>query len=164
MAHIHTQSGQFDYTVAGYLVHDNKTLLIKHKYLPIWTAPAGHIELDESPIETLYKEILEESGIDQSHLTLIETHAETRDWRRGDQATYVPVPFDMEYHDIIDGHRHINMNYILTCDTDIVQPGEGESPTYQWFTIDELEAFTETRPSIVQSAIYAIKYIREHQS
>ena len=45
MAHIHTESGQFDYTVSGYLVHNNKTLLIKHKYLPIWTSPAGHIEV-----------------------------------------------------------------------------------------------------------------------
>lgn len=163
MAHIHTESGQFDYTVAGYLVHDDKTLLIKHKYLPIWTAPAGHVELDESPMDALYKEIREESGIDKSHLTLIETHPDTRDFTRGDQATYVPVPFDMEFHNITDDHRHINMAYILTCDTDSVQPEEGESPTFRWFTIDELRAFTDTRPSIIQSAIFAITYVREQQ-
>ena len=162
MAHIHTQSGQFDYTVAGYVVHDDKALLIKHKYLPIWTAPAGHVELDASPIQALYKEVNEESGIYQSDLTLIETDTRTRDWQRGEQATYIPLPFDMEYHDIADGHRHIVMNYILASDTDKAQPAAGESQIYKWFTVKELEEFHETRPSIVQSAIYAIKYIQEN--
>lgn len=164
MAHIHTEANQFDYTVCGYLVHNDKALLIKHKYLPIWTPPSGHIELDESPIDALYKETLEEAGIDQPHLTLIETNTETRDWERGEHATYIPLPFDMEYHDVIDGHRHINMNYILISDTSVVEPGMGESQTFKWFTVDELKTFTETRPAIIKSAIYAINYIQEHQS
>lgn len=31
MPHIHTGDGQFDFTVSGYLVHKNKTLLITHR-------------------------------------------------------------------------------------------------------------------------------------
>lgn len=163
MAHIHTESGQLDYTVAGYLVHNDKTLLIKHKYLPIWTAPAGHVEVNETPIEALFKEIREESGIDASHLTLLETHVETKTLDR-DEATYIPLPFDLEVHNITDEHRHINSSYVLTSDTDDVRPGDGESQTFRWFSIDDLQKFTETPVRIIQAATYAINYVKEHQS
>lgn len=169
MAHIHTISGQFDYTVAGYLVHDNKTLLIQHKTLPIWTAPAGHVELNESPIEALYKEISEEAGIDSSHLSLVETCAATANFKRGNDATYMPVPFDFEFHSITQYHRHINCSYILTSDTDIVEPGEGESQVFRWFNADELHEapeLSDTRansPTIIQSAAFALNYIKEQQ-
>lgn len=164
MAHIHTQKGEFDYTVSGFLVHNNKTLLIKHKSLPIWTAPAGHVELDESPIDALYKEIREEAGIDASHLELLETSPAAKDILRPDASTYIPVPFSMEYHPVDDGHRHINMSYILRCDTDIVTPGEDESQEYRWFTVEQLASFTETTVSIINEATYAIRYLEEQQS
>ena len=161
MAHIHTESGQLDYTVAGYIVHDNKTLLIKHKYLPIWTAPAGHVEINETPIEALFKEVREESGIDDTHLTLVETHAHTAILDRG-EATYIPLPFDLEVHSITDQHRHINSSYVLISDTDDVRPGDDESQTFRWFSVEDLQNFTETPARIIQAAIYAINYVKEH--
>lgn len=164
MAHIHTQEGEFDYTVSGFLVHENKTLLIRHKTLPIWTAPAGHVEVNESPMDALYKEIREEAGIDTSHLQLIETAPAAKDIMRPTTSTYIPIPFSMEYHPISDGHRHINMSYILRCDTDVVTPGEDESHEYRWFTIEQLETFTETTLSIINEAIYAIRYLQEKPS
>ncbi|HEU0266772.1 MAG TPA: NUDIX domain-containing protein [Candidatus Saccharimonadaceae bacterium] len=160
MPHIHTADGQFDFTVSGYLVYKNKTLLIRHKYLPIWTPPAGHIELDQTPVDALYAEIKEEAGIDRNHLTLIETHQETNRFARG-EATRLPVPFDVEYHQITDKHRHINLAYILTSDTNNVEPGPGESNTFKWFSADELRNFDETNASIISSALYALEYIAE---
>lgn len=159
MPHLHTQPGQYDYTVSGYLVHDNKTLLIKHKYLPIWTAPAGHVELNATPIEALFKEIHEEAGIQQADLELIETTPTTKTMERGKDNYYLPVPFDMEYHSIDTDHSHINMAYILKSATNHVEPKVGESNTFKWFTIEELAAFGETRPAIINQAIYAINYV-----
>lgn len=164
MPHLHTEPNQYDYTVSGYVVHDNKTLLIKHKYLPIWTPPAGHIELNETPIEALFKEINEESGIEQANLTLIETNTETRELLTDDLNTYIPLPFMIEHHNITETHRHVNMAYILKSASNHVEPKVGESNTFKWFTIEELEDFRETRASIINQAVYAIKYIGKHQS
>ncbi len=163
MPHIHTGEGQFDFTVAGYLVHKNKTLLIKHKYLPIWTPPAGHIELNQTPIDALFTEIREETGIDASHLKLIETQSHTKDFKRG-QATALPLPFDLEYHPIIDGHQHVNLAYIVKTDTDNVEPGSGESNTFRWFTAKELHSFKDTNDSILSSALYALEYVSQKES
>jgi ADP-ribose pyrophosphatase YjhB (NUDIX family) len=159
MPHLHTHPGQYDYTVSGYLVHDDKTLLIKHKYLPIWTAPSGHVELNETPIDALFKEIEEEAGVHRSDLELIETNTATKTMARGEDNTYLPVPFDLEYHAIDSTHSHINMAYILKSSTNHVEPKVGESNTFKWFTIEELAKFGETRPAIINQAIYAINYV-----
>lgn len=158
MPHIHTKGGQYDFTVAGYLVYNNTTLLIKHKYLPIWTPPSGHIELNQTPIEALLMEIKEESGIDASQLEIVETAPQTKNFKRG-EAVALPLPFDLEHHAISDTHRHINLAYIVKTKTNDVQPGPGESNTFKWFTADELKSFSETNDSILSSALYALEYV-----
>ena len=46
MAHIHEK---IDFTVAIFVVHDGKILLIHHRKLNKWLPLGGHIELDEEP-------------------------------------------------------------------------------------------------------------------
>lgn len=165
MPHIHTGDGEFDFTVTGYIVHEDKTLLIKHKKLPIWVAPSGHVELDQSPIDTLYAEIEEEAGIKPDQLALIETHQRPAHFRPSDTAVSLPLPFDFEHHPVGDTtHRHINLSYVLTSSTNHVEPGPGESNTFKWFTLDELRDFKDTNDSVKSAASYAIEYVREHQS
>lgn len=164
MPHIHTGTGELDFNVCGYVVHNDKALLIKHKYLPIWTPPAGHIEIDQTPIEALYAEIREEAGIPAESLTLMPTKAYAADFERTPAATELPLPFDFEVHPIVDGHRHINMSYVLQSNTNHVEPGQGESNTFKWFTVDELHAFKDTNKSIISSAIFAIEHVRENQT
>jgi ADP-ribose pyrophosphatase YjhB (NUDIX family) len=161
MPHIHTKEGEFDFTVAGYLVHDDKTLLIKHKKLPLWTPPSGHIELNQSPVDALFMEIKEEAGIDQSQLELIETHTRSSNFTSSQTAVSMPLPFDLEHHPVDDTHRHINLSYALRSNTNHVEPGPGESNTFKWFTVDELRTFSETNDSIISSAIFAIEAARE---
>lgn len=164
MPHIHTGTGELDFTVCGYVVHDDKTLLIKHKYLPIWTPPSGHIEIDQTPIEALYNEIHEEAGIAPESLELIPTQTYNKSFVRSISAEELPLPFDFEVHPVIDGHRHINVSYVLKSNTNHVEPGEGESNTFKWFTVDELRAFKDTNKSIISSAIFAIEHVRENQT
>ncbi len=159
MPHINTKDGQFDFTVSGYLVHKNKTLLIKHKYLPIWTPPAGHIELDQTPVDALYTEIKEEAGIHSSNLEIVQTAPYSSNFKRG-EATELPLPFDMEYHTITSTHQHINLAYIVKSSTDHVEPEPGESNTFKWFSADELRDFKDTNDSIISSALYALEYTK----
>ena len=161
MPHIHTKEGEYDLTVCGYIVHDDKTLLIKHKKLPLWTPPSGHVELDQSPIEALYTEIREEAGIADSHLELIETHLRPKGFKTSNDAVAMPLPFDLEHHAVGDTHRHISMSYVLKSNTNNVEPEPGESNTFKWFTVDELRAFGDTNSSIISSAIFAIEHVRE---
>ncbi len=157
MPHIHTGNGEYDFTVSGYVVHDNKTLLIKHKTLPVWTPPAGHIEVHQTPIDALYAEIEEEAGITRDHLTLIETCPYPSSTKRGSGTVELPLPFDFETHPINTTHRHINLAYVLMSDTDKVTPGPGESMTYRWFTSSELREFTETNESLQNTALRALE-------
>ena len=46
MPHIHEK---IDFTVAIFVVHDGKVLLIHHRKLDQWLPLGGHIELDEDP-------------------------------------------------------------------------------------------------------------------
>src|SRR5450756_2358136 len=61
MAHIHEK---IDFTVAIFVVHDSKILLIHHRKLDKWLPLGGHIELDEDPEQAALREAKEESGLE----------------------------------------------------------------------------------------------------
>ena len=61
MAHIHEK---IDFTVAIFVVHDAKILLIHHRKLDKWLPLGGHIELEEDPEQAALRETKEESGLD----------------------------------------------------------------------------------------------------
>ncbi len=50
-------------TVASWLVHDRKVLLVHHKKLDIWLAPGGHVEDGELPHIAAEREFWEETGL-----------------------------------------------------------------------------------------------------
>lgn len=42
----------------------NRVLLVNHKKLGVWLYPGGHVEINETPDETLVREVKEETGLD----------------------------------------------------------------------------------------------------
>jgi 8-oxo-dGTP pyrophosphatase MutT (NUDIX family) len=52
------------FTVTGFVVHGERTLLLWHRLLKMWVPPGGHIEPNEDPQEAVLREIREETGLD----------------------------------------------------------------------------------------------------
>ena len=101
MPHIHEK---IDFTVAIFIVHDAKILLIHHRKLDKWLPLGGHIELDEDPEQAALREAKEESGLD---VELLGERAPTTE--PGTRALITPRFLDI--HRISDTHEHIGMIY-----------------------------------------------------
>lgn len=162
MGHIHSDS-QYDYTASGVIVHDDKVLLLLHHKLNLWLSPAGHIELDETPIQGLFREVQEETGLTPNDLTLISPYVDNLSFARDeDRSTTEPMPFDIDIHSIGEsGHKHIDFGYILASDTAEFTPEEGGATEMRWFTLDEIKDLSPTIESIKSRAAYAIRKVRE---
>jgi 8-oxo-dGTP pyrophosphatase MutT (NUDIX family) len=101
MAHIHEK---IDFTVAIFVVHDEKILLIHHRKLDKWLPLGGHIELDEDPEQAALREAKEESGLD---VELLGDRPPTTS--PGTRALIAPRFLDI--HRINDTHEHIGLIY-----------------------------------------------------
>ena len=101
MAHIHEK---IDFTVAIFVVHDGKVLLIHHRQLDRWLPLGGHIELDEDPEQAALREAKEESGLD---VELLGERPPTTS--PGTRALLAPRFLDI--HRITATHEHIGMIY-----------------------------------------------------
>jgi 8-oxo-dGTP pyrophosphatase MutT (NUDIX family) len=101
MAHIHEK---IDFTVAIFVVHDEKILLIHHRQLDRWLPLGGHIELDEDPEQAALREAKEESGLD------VELLGE-RPPTTGPGTRALIAPRFLDIHRITDTHEHIGMIY-----------------------------------------------------
>lgn len=115
--------------VAGYLVHDNKVLLIHHRKFDIWLPPGGHIEGGETLDQAIKREILEEVGIEivLPQIVQIETA----------RVNQMATPFHVNIHPVGD-HNHSCLYYLCTAINPIVKVNERELKNYRWFTKEEL--------------------------
>jgi len=101
MPHIHEK---IDFTVAIFVVHDGKVLLIHHRKLDKWLPLVGHIELDEDPEQAALREAKEESGLD------VELLGE-RPPTTGPGTRALIAPRFLDIHRINETHEHIGMIY-----------------------------------------------------
>ena len=101
MAHIHEK---IDFTVAIFVVHEGRILLIHHRKLNAWLPLGGHIELDEDPEQAALREAKEESGLD------VELLGE-RPPTTGPGTRALIAPRFLDIHRISDTHEHIGMIY-----------------------------------------------------
>ena len=101
MAHIHEK---IDFTVAIFVVHDGRILLVHHRKLDKWLPLGGHVELDEDPEQAALREAREESGWE---VELLGERPPTTE--PGTRALIAPRFLDI--HRITDTHEHIGMIY-----------------------------------------------------
>lgn len=162
MGHIHSDS-EYDFTVSAFIVHKNRVLLLLHHKLHLWLPAAGHIELNETPIESLYREIEEETGLTKAHLSLITPFKDNLSFGVDPYENQIlPLPFDLHTHTVTEaGHRHIDLTYLFTSDTEAVQKEENGALELRWFTLKEIETLTPMPQLVYSHASYAIQKVRE---
>lgn len=93
-----------DFTVATFVVHRGRVLLIYHKKLQMWLPPGGHIDPHELPDEAAIREVREETGL---AVELVS------------QPTFTGIPGPRplarpegaQLEDISPGHQHIDFIY-----------------------------------------------------
>jgi 8-oxo-dGTP pyrophosphatase MutT (NUDIX family) len=94
------------FTVAVFVVWEEKVLLHLHRKLGMWLPPGGHIEKNELPDEAAVREVLEETGI----------RARLVGERRKDVEDPVQLhrPAGVQLENIGPGHQHIDLIYFAT--------------------------------------------------
>ncbi len=132
MAHIHEK---IDFTVAIFIVHQDKVLLIHHRKLDKWLPLGGHIELEEDPEQAALREAREESGLE---VELVGDRPPTTEL--GTRALIAPRFLDI--HRISATHEHIGMIYWARpkagAQTE-AQLAAAEHHDIRWCTAAELE-------------------------
>ena len=129
MAHIHEK---IDFTVAIFVVHEGRVLVIHHRKLEKWLPLGGHIELDEEPEMAAIREAREESGLD---VELIGERPPTT----GPGTSALIAPRFLDIHRISATHEHIGMIYWARPRTGTLTLATEEHHDIRWCTPADLE-------------------------
>ncbi|MSU57930.1 MAG: NUDIX domain-containing protein [Pedosphaera sp.] len=152
MAHIHEK---IDFTVAIFVVHDGKVLLIHHRKLDKWLPLGGHIELDEDPEQAALREASEESGLE---VELLGERPPTTE--PGTHALIAPRFLDI--HRINETHEHIGMIYWARPKSGNTKLAAEEHHDIRWCSAADLDKLQPPMSNAVKW--YCRKAISEVQS
>ena len=129
MAHIHEK---IDFTVAIFVVHEGKVLLVHHRNLDKWLPVGGHVELDEDPETAALREAKEESGLE------IELLGE-RPPTTGTGTRALIAPRFLDIHRITDTHQHIGMMYLARPRNGTLRLAPAEHHDICWCSAADLD-------------------------
>jgi len=132
MPHLHEK---IDFTVAIFVVHEGRVLLIHHRKLDKWLPLGGHIELEEDPEQAALREAREESGFDVELLGERPPVTEP-----GTRALIAPRFLDI--HRINPTHEHIGMIYWARPRNGQLTLASAEHHDIRWCTAAELESLS----------------------
>ena len=121
----------FDFTVAPFIVHKGRVLLVNHPRYNKWIPPGGHIELDETPDQALFREVAEETGLEIEVLS-----SKPAITSPGTEFMYTPNYVDV--HEANPPHKHIGLTYFARAKSEAFQISD-EHVDMKWFTPAELE-------------------------
>jgi len=130
MPHIHDK---IDFTVAIFVVHEGRVLVIHHRKLDRWLPLGGHIELEEDPEQAALRETREESGLD---VQLLGERPPTT----GPGTRALIGPRYLDIHRISDTHEHIGMIYFARPKGGQVTLAQAEHHDICWCGANQLDA------------------------
>lgn len=149
MPHIHTEPGQHDATVSGWIVRTDmdepRILVITHKKIQILLQPGGHVELDENPWQAISHELPEETGYTMNQLKLLQPPIPRFTHYSHDLSAVHPMPLLMNTHRVkmhdVGEHYHSDTAYLFVTKYEPVElPGPGESQDLRWLSRREIES------------------------
>lgn len=137
---------------SGYLVQDDKVLLVHHNKLDKWVPPGGHLEEDELPADAAVREFKEETGI------AVEVIPAYPSAFAGDSnSTPIPLPFHMDVE--IEGFDIPQIGhffYVKAVDgVEAMQHQESELFAIDWFSKDDLQSL-QTFDQVRSVAAFAL--------
>lgn len=107
------------FTVTGFVVHGDKTLLLWHRRLRMWVPPGGHVEPGEDPQTALLREVREETGLEAQIISSLKPLP-------FDYPAQVPPPYTILVEDSSEpGRPHQHVDLIYFCRS---QDGEALRP------------------------------------
>lgn len=127
-----------DLVVGGFLIHNNKILLVHHKGSNLWLPVGGHIEKNETPDDAMKREFKEELGVEVELLNRKDIPP------GGNIVRQLTVPFYVNVHRIkgikdVDDHDHCCFFYLCKPkNLDNLKMNKSEVNDYAWFSIEEL--------------------------
>jgi 8-oxo-dGTP diphosphatase len=159
MPHIHDK---IDFTASAYIVCGDKVLLRFHEKSLMWLVPGGHIELDQDPIETIHKEMLEEVGL---HVRIVaDPVLQFGDSEMVGAGVNLQLPMFINRHRINESHEHIDFLYAAESDSMEIHPGDGEvsdPKNFRWVTAEEIPHLHDVKESVKHFALTALKKVQE---
>lgn len=109
--------------VRGLLIHDDKILLVQHRYNNLWVMPGGKIDQNISATLALKKEFEEEVGIDIKEFgRRLGTYKNVSGGKNDEVTVYI-----IEKWEKIAGHKKSLINWLEIKDV-------------RWFKLSELDA------------------------
>ncbi|MBT3393687.1 MAG: NUDIX domain-containing protein [Waddliaceae bacterium] len=145
------------FTSNVFIVDDDKVLLIYHKKLSTWLPPGGHIDANETPVDSARREVFEETGLE------IEIMMQENAWVQSDEARSFQRPYLCLIEDIPEyrdtpAHQHIDMVYLAkNIRTGIEKPNYDEVREMRWFSRDDIEALT-----VGENLLFNVKMVLDH--
>lgn len=170
MPHIHTESGQTDFTVSVYVVCGDRVLYRFHDKVHRWLVPGGHIELDEVPEQAALREVYEEVGLEvklhnPESLNLVGRMEEATQVGVDDYRELL-VPSFMEVHPLpvsVGTHRHIDSIFFARAENMDVREPEGleKSGGILWLTKEEVVAHPDINPLMKKYGLKALELLAD---
>lgn len=144
MGHIHSNFGQHDFTASAFIVrtdfNEPRFMVHKHKTIGKYLQFGGHVELDETPWQTIIHELREEVGYDIDQLRILQPKNSLRSLA-GSIVHPVPVVTDTHKIPTESDHYHTDIGYVLITDQKPRhKPVKGESTDIKVLTLREVKS------------------------
>jgi 8-oxo-dGTP diphosphatase len=125
------------YVAGGYVVRDDRVLLLWHGSLSRWVPTGGRIELasGEYPHEALIREVQEETGL--SVAVVSSGGMEVRD----EAASPLPMPVSIQEIRISPSAEYLDFVYFCHVAGGEVSLDYRAARAYHWFSKDDLQRF-----------------------
>lgn len=96
-----------EWTVATFVVHHGRVLLLFHAKLGLWLPPGGHVETGELPDDAAVREVLEETGV---RCALVGERGVDVDYPQ-----QLVVPCGIQVERIRPGVEHVDLVYFAAA-------------------------------------------------